>query len=219
MADDQNQSKKVAEIRRDYTRKVLVESEVCANPTDQFMEWFEQALSTDLTDPNAMTLATATKQGVPSSRIVLLKGVDKEGFRFYTNYNSRKAKELEENPKASLCFYWPNLERQVRIEGDVKKISRDDSEAYFQQRPRLSQMGAWASNQSSEIESREELEAIFEKIKKRFENEEVPLPDFWGGYLLRPTRVEFWQGRKSRMHDRLCYKKEGQDWKIVRLAP
>lgn len=219
MADEKDQSKSVAEIRRDYTQKALVESEVCENPIDQFMEWFEQALSTDMVDPNAMTLATATKEGIPSSRIVLLKGVDKKGFRFYTNYKSRKARELEENPQAALCFYWPPLERQVRIEGDVKKLSHQDSEAYFQQRPRLSQLGAWASNQSSELESRGELETKFEEIKKRFENKEVPLPDFWGGYLLQPTRIEFWQGRKSRMHDRICYKKGGQGWKIVRLAP
>lgn len=219
MAEEKNQSRKVADIRRDYVQKELVESDVCENPIDQFMEWFEQALSADLTDPTAMTLATATKEGVPSSRIVLLKGVDKDGFRFYTNYNSRKARELDKNPYASLCFYWPSLERQVRIEGQTKKLSRTDSKAYFQQRPRLSKIGAWASNQSSEINSREELEAAFQEMKKRFEAEDVPAPDFWGGYILQPTLIEFWQGRKSRMHDRICYKKEGQNWNIIRLAP
>jgi pyridoxamine 5'-phosphate oxidase len=219
MAEKKNQSKSVADIRRDYTQKPLVESDVCENPIDEFMEWFEQALSTDMADPNAMTLATATREGVPSSRIVLLKGVDEQGFRFYSNYKSRKARELAENPRAALCFYWPSLERQIRIEGKVQKLSQDDSEAYFQQRPRLSQIGAWASKQSSKLSSRDELEEKFEEMKKRFENKEIPLPDFWGGYLLKPTVIEFWQGRESRMHDRIRYEKEGQEWKTARLAP
>lgn len=216
---EKNQSKNVADIRRDYTREALVEAEVCENPIDQFVEWFEQALSADMVDPNAMTLATATKDGEPSARIVLLKGVDEIGFRFYTNYKSRKAQELAENPNAALCFYWPAVERQVRIEGTVQKLSYEDSEAYFKQRPRLSQIGAWASNQSSVIESRDELEARFLKIKNRFENKDVPLPDFWGGYVLQPKAIEFWQGRESRLHDRIRYEREGEGWKMVRLAP
>lgn len=219
MSVDNDDAKNLAKLRRDYTKKALVESEVCENPIDQFMEWFEQALSADLVDPNAMTLSTATKDGAPSSRIVLLKGVDENGFRFFTNFNSRKGRELEENPRAALCFYWNALERQVRIEGSIQKLSAEDSKAYFQQRPRPSQLGAWASKQSSRVESREQLEANFKEIEKRFRNEEVPLPDYWGGYVLKPVRIEFWQGRKSRMHDRICYEKEEERWTIYRLAP
>lgn len=219
MSGEENESKSVAELRRDYTRKALVESEVADDPIEQFVEWFDQALSADLLDANAMTLSTATKEGVPSSRIVLLKGVDEQGFRFYSNYGSRKARELAENPRAALCFYWAGLERQVRIEGTVEKLTSDESEEYFHQRPRQSQLGAWASHQSSRIESREALEARFEELKERFKNQEVPLPDFWGGYLLHPQRFEFWQGRKSRMHDRICYEKKDGKWTKFRLAP
>lgn len=213
------EKERVAKIRRDYTQQALVESAIKESPIDQFKIWFEQALSADLLDPNAMTLATATKDGAPSSRIVLLKGVDEDGFRFYTNYSSRKGKELEENPQAALCFYWPSLERQVRIEGRVEKLSRTESADYFHQRPRLSQLGAWASHQSHKVDSREELEASFNKIKERFEGQEVPPPDFWGGYLLKPVRVEFWQGRSGRLHDRICYEKQGDTWNIIRLSP
>lgn len=214
-----DKEKSVAELRRDYTKTELNESAVKDDPIQQFEQWFKQALSADLLDPNAMTLATATKDGRPSSRIVLLKGVDDQGFRFYSNYNSRKGRELDENPRAALCFYWPPLERQVRIEGPVQKLSREESANYFQQRPRLSQIGAWASQQSTEVESRDELVARFNKMKKRFRDEEVPLPDFWGGYILQPVRIEFWQGRKGRMHDRICYKKEEGRWTKMRLAP
>lgn len=219
MSVEKDDAKDVAQLRRDYTKTVLVESEVFENPIDQFLEWFEQALAAELIDPNAMTLSTATPKGAPSSRIVLLKGVDKKGFRFFTNYNSRKGRELNENPQAALCFYWAPLERQVRIEGKVQKLNAEDSEAYFQRRPRLSRLGAWASKQSSKVDSREQLEARFKEIKKRFEDKDVPLPDFWGGYLLKPTRIEFWQGRESRMHDRICYEKEKEDWIKFRLAP
>lgn len=206
-------------MRRDYAREELSESAVSKNPVDQFMVWFEQALSADLLDPNAMILSTASKEGIPSSRVVLLKGVDDEGFRFYTNYTSRKGQELKENPRAALCFYWPRLERQVRIEGEVRQLSRENSASYFHQRPRLSQLGAWASNQSSKVESREVLEAQFEKVKKRYEGDEVPLPDFWGGYIVEPRRIEFWQGRKGRLHDRICYEKENGNWIRFRLSP
>lgn len=219
MSGDKEESKSVAELRRDYNRQALLKSEVCDDPIEQFKEWFKQALSEDLIDPNAMTLSTATKDGFPSSRIVLLKGVDEDGFRFYTNYSSRKAKQLDENPRAALCFYWAPLERQVRIEGTVRKLSEEESEAYFQQRPRLSQIGAWASKQSSKIASREALVDKFKEIEKQFENQEIPLPDFWGGYLLQPVRIEFWQGRKGRMHDRICYEKEANSWTKFRLAP
>ncbi len=210
---------KISQIRRDYDREELSESAVKDDPIEQFEVWFEFALSADLTDANAMTLSTATKEGVPSSRIVLVKGFDELGFRFYTNYKSRKAKELEENPNAALCFYWAPLERQVRIEGKVTKLSREESEAYFKERPRLSQLGAWASNQSSEVASREDLIAQFEEMKQRFENREVPTPEFWGGYILKPEAIEFWQGRKGRMHDRIRYRKKAGSWIKSRLAP
>lgn len=210
---------KISQIRRDYDREELTESAVKDDPIEQFEIWFEYALSEGLTDANAMTLSTATKEGVPSSRIVLVKGYDELGFRFYTNYKSRKAKELEENPNAALCFYWAPLERQVRIEGQVSELSREESQAYFRERPRLSQLGAWASNQSSEVTSREDLIAQFEEMQQRFENQEVPTPEFWGGYILKPETIEFWQGRKGRMHDRIRYRKKAGSWIKSRLAP
>ncbi len=218
MPGDDNQQQ-IAQLRRDYAREELSEEAVCDDPMDQFGHWFEQALAADLLDVNAMTLSTVSKEGQPSSRIVLLKGVQDDGFRFYTNYGSRKAQELAENPHAALCFYWPPLERQVRIEGVVQQLSREESETYFQQRPRLSKIGAWASKQSSQVSSREELEANFKEIEKRFEDQEVPTPEFWGGYLLKPQRIEFWQGREGRMHDRICYKKEAEGWTRFRLSP
>lgn len=219
MCDDSKSKKRIAQLRREYSQQALSKSEVCKDPIDQFTEWFEQAFSADLLDVNAMTLSTATKQGKPSSRIVLLKGVNESGFEFYTNYGSRKGRELNENPHASLCFYWAPLERQVRIEGKVERVSQPTSKNYFQQRPRESKLGAWASKQSNRVSSREELERRFQEIKHKFEGQDIPLPDFWGGFLLRPQRIEFWQGRKSRMHDRICYEKAGTEWDIFRLAP
>lgn len=219
MSEDSQSKKSIAELRREYSQQALAESEVCENPIDQFTEWFKQAYTADLLDVNAMTLSTATKKGKPSSRIVLLKGVDEAGFQFYTNYESRKGRELNENPHAALCFYWAPLERQVRIEGEVERLSRSTSENYFKQRPRESRLGAWASKQSNKVSSRKELESQFQKIKQKFKDQEIPLPDFWGGFLLRPQRIEFWQGRESRMHDRICYEKEDEAWKVFRLAP
>ncbi|HLR33325.1 MAG TPA: pyridoxamine 5'-phosphate oxidase [Fodinibius sp.] len=216
---EETEQEKVAEIRRDYTKRALIESVVKETPVEQFKVWFKQALSAGMLDPNAMTLATATKNGAPSSRIVLLKGFNEQGFRFYSNYDSRKGRELEENPQAALCFFWPPLERQVRIEGTVQKVNRTASADYFRQRPRLSQLGAWASRQSSTVASRKELVTVFEEMRKRFENREVPLPDFWGGYLLTPVYVEFWQGRTGRLHDRICYTKRDDSWEISRLSP
>lgn len=221
--DKSSQSKtdqdSIAQLRRDYLREELNEERVEEHPIDQFMIWFEQALSADLLDANAMILSTATKEGIPSSRVVLLKGVDKEGFRFYTNYNSRKGRELSVNPQAAVCFYWSALERQVRIEGSVKKMGQEQSRAYFKQRPRMSQIGAWVSRQSAQVSSREVLEKQFREIEKKFKGGEVPLPDFWGGFVLQPQQIEFWQGRKGRMHDRICYKGAGENWEIVRLSP
>lgn len=219
MPENSRSEKEIAELRREYSRQILAESEVAEHPVDQFTQWFQQALSAKLLDANAMTLATANKDGQPSARIVLLKGIDENGFRFYTNYESRKGQELNKNPYASLCFYWAPLERQVRIEGKVEKLSKKESENYFQERPRESQLGAWASKQSKKIGSREELEKRFEELKKKFASQDVPLPNFWGGFELKPHRVEFWQGRNGRMHDRICYKKKGDRWDIFRLAP
>ncbi|MBN2731680.1 MAG: pyridoxamine 5'-phosphate oxidase [Balneolaceae bacterium] len=215
MGDQQN----VEALRREYSRRALVEDEIANDPIEQFAVWFRQALAADLRDANAMMLATASAEGKPSARVVLLKGFDQLGFRFYTNYQSRKGRELEENPYASLCFFWPELERQVRIEGEVKKMSREDSATYFEKRPRLSQLGAWASSQSSEVESREVLEQNFEKMKERFDGKDIHLPEFWGGFSVQPARIEFWQGRPGRLHDRIVYKKSGDAWEIVRLSP
>lgn len=219
MEENREHLKKVEALRREYTRDGITEDSVCRNPIDQFSTWFEKALESGQTDANAMVLATATSAGKPSARIVLLKGFDEKGFRFYSNYESRKGKELEENPHASLCFYWPSLERQVRIEGDVKKLGRKESEAYFNSRPRESQIGAWVSRQSSGIMSRTELEENFIRLKEEFEGQEVPPPDFWGGYVLSPDAIEFWQGRRSRLHDRILYSRHKEEWEITRLAP
>ncbi|MDZ7690635.1 MAG: pyridoxamine 5'-phosphate oxidase [Balneolaceae bacterium] len=220
MAKHNSRIDHVEALRREYKRDGISEESVQDSPISQFGVWFEEALESDLTDANAMTLATATADGKPSSRIVLLKGFDDDGFRFYTNYASRKGKELEENPHAALCFYWPALERQVRIEGKVSKLSREQSAKYFQSRPRDSQIGAWASNQSSELVSREQLETKFEEFSQKFEGKDVPLPDFWGGYRLNPHKIEFWQGRTGRLHDRIVYQKNNKgNWSIRRLSP
>ena len=181
--------------------------------------WLDEAISSNLIDPNAMILATANKNRIPSARTVLLKGFDEKGFVFFTNYESAKTKELEENSFASLLFLWLELERQVRITGKTEKVSREESEKYFLTRPQESQLGAWASKQSEVIPNRKILENQFEEIKKRFENKEIPLPPFWGGYKVIPERIEFWQGRESRLHDRICYSSEKGKWKIERLLP
>lgn len=210
---------KIEALRREYSSRTLSEDDVAESPIEQFAIWFRQALASDLPDANAMTLATATASGKPSARIVLLKGFDESGFRFYTNYESRKGRELDQNPQASLCFYWAELERQIRIEGTVEKMSSEASAEYFSKRPRLSQLGAWASSQSEQVPSREALEEKFEEMKARFEGKEIPLPDFWGGFELNPHYIEFWQGRPSRLHDRIAYEKEDSAWSIKRLSP
>lgn len=219
MGDHSGTEIDVAEIRREYAREELLEENVDPDPIKQFSVWFEQALHSRVIEPNAMSLATATEEAKPSVRIVLLKGFDKEGFRFFTNYTSRKGRELDANPYASLCFFWPELERQVRIEGSVKRVSRRESEEYFKTRPRLSRLGAWASEQSSELSSRKELEDNFKKLRDKYEDRPIPTPDFWGGFCLEPNAVEFWQGREGRMHDRLLYEKKSGKWKLKRLSP
>lgn len=219
MSDHSGPDIDVAELRNEYAREELLEEHVEKDPVNQFAIWFEQALHSRVTEPNAMSLATATDDAKPSVRIVLLKGFDREGFRFFTNYNSRKARELDTNPNAALCFFWPELERQVRIEGTVSKISQKESEEYFNTRPRLSQLGAWASEQSKEILSRKELEEKFKNLQKKYSDQPVPAPEFWGGFCLKPEAVEFWQGREGRLHDRLLYKRTSAGWDLKRLSP
>lgn len=199
----------------------LTKSDIDANPIRQFRIWFDEVRASGVSEQDAisMTLGTANKDGQPSARIVLLKSFDDRGFVFYTNYHSRKGKELSDNPRACLLFYWSQLWRQVRAEGYIEKVSTAESEAYFQSRPLGSRLGAWASNQSEVVETREVLEARFAELEKRF-GEDVPRPKHWGGYRLKPNSIEFWQGRDNRLHDRLLYRlKEDGGWSIERLGP
>jgi pyridoxamine 5'-phosphate oxidase len=206
-------------MRREYTRDALAEADVDADPVVQFGRWFEQAEQAGLLEPTAMTLATATPDGRPSARMVLLRGFDQRGFCFYTNYESRKGAELAANPLAALVFWWGELERQVRVEGRVARTSRAESEAYFHSRPPGSQLSAAVSPQSRVIPDRAELERRVAGLATGLRDGQVPLPDFWGGFRLRHQVVEFWQGRPNRLHDRLRYRRVAQGWKIERLAP
>ncbi len=209
----------ISDIRKDYKLKSLLEKDVKSNPIDQFSEWWNEAVNSQIEEVNAITLATATTEGVPSARIVLLKGFTYEGFKFYTNYESHKGKELAINPHAALVFFWKELERQVRIEGTVEKLSEEDSEAYFNTRPAASRIGAWASPQSEPISGRSILEENVLKYKAQFGEENIPKPPHWGGYIVKPSVIEFWQGRRSRLHDRIQYTKHNFDWHIQRIAP
>jgi pyridoxamine 5'-phosphate oxidase len=212
--------KTVADLRKDYTLQGLSKTEVDPNPFIQFKKWFEQALAAQLPEPNAMTLATATSDGKPSARMVLLKDFDERGFAFFTNYNSHKGQELGENPQASLVFWWAELERQIRISGSVEKVSPTESDDYFNVRPASSRLGAWVSNQSEVIASREVLEQRMQEFQRQYENQEIPRPPHWGGLRVIPTEIEFWQGRSSRLHDRLLYTRLNDgSWKIERLSP
>lgn len=209
----------IADLRRDYSMAGLLEKDLARNPFRQFEKWFQEAEGAKLPEPNAMVLATATPEGMPSARTVLLKGVDGRGFVFYSNFESRKGRELGLNPRVSLTFPWIAIERQVIIEGTVVKVSREETAAYFHSRPRASQLGAWASSQSAIISGREVLESNLKAMEKKYAGEEVPVPPFWGGYRVSPTMVEFWQGRRSRLHDRLRYRRdETGEWVIERLS-
>ncbi|HEY1024381.1 MAG TPA: pyridoxamine 5'-phosphate oxidase [Sphingobacteriaceae bacterium] len=212
--------KAIENLRQEYRTSELLEKEIAKDPFKQFEKWFKDAMMSDLLEPNIMTLATATADGKPSARIVLLKGFDDNGFIFYTNYLSRKGKEIAKNPYASLVFYWHELERQVRIEGTIEKLSKEESERYFHSRPKDSQIGAAASPQSQVINNRKELEEKWEALEEKYHNKEVPKPSYWGGYIVKPQIVEFWQGRPGRLHDRIMFRKADKtSWKIVRLAP
>ncbi len=212
--------KTLAEIRTDYQSASLNENGMLADPFAQFDKWFREAMEAEVMEVNAMNLATATPDGKPASRIVLLKGLDERGFTFFTNYHSDKGQMLTANPHAALTFFWPELERQVRIEGEVEKVTTQESDEYFASRPKGSQIGAWVSEQSYEIESREELDKKLEELTVFYADKNVMRPPHWGGFRVLPHTVEFWQGRPSRLHDRLKYIKGGEDfWKLVRLSP
>lgn len=213
-------SSSLSELRRDYALASLARSSIDTDPYRQFDRWFQEALKAEVLEPNAMTLATADAQGRPSARIVLLKSVDPAGFVFFTNYQSSKGQQLATNPQAALVFFWKELERQVRIEGRVEQVSRAESERYFQSRPRGSQIGAAASNQSQVVADRTLLETRFQELESHYDGQEIPTPSHWGGYRLAPDLLEFWQGRRNRLHDRLRYRLLNTDgWSIERLEP
>ena len=212
-------SKVIANLRRDYSSKKLSAADVNRDPIVQFEHWFQEALDSEIVDATSMTLSTVSPKGRPSARVVLLKGIESNGFVFFTNYNSEKGKHMEHVPFASLTFYWKELDRQVRVEGKVEKISSDASAEYFKTRPWKSRIGAWVSHQSQPIPSRFHLMRKFAIKAGQLMGQEVPLPDFWGGYILKPDRMEFWQGRPSRLHDRINYRLEGENWEITRLSP
>ena len=210
----------IADIRKDYSLKTLNEDEVADSPFLQFADWWQQAIESEIDEVNAMTLATASLEAVPSARIVLLKGYDEKGFVFYTNYESAKGSDMAENPFVSVVFNWLPLQRQVRIEGKIEKLSEASNDNYFSQRPYKSQLGAIASPQSRKVPNRKNLEEKFDELKEKYpEGTDVPRPVTWGGYVIAPDKIEFWQGRRSRLHDRIVYRKENNEWIKERLAP
>lgn len=209
----------ISAIRRNYAAQGMRRADLDPNPVAQFLGWFTSAVEAEIPDVNAMTLATVSPVGQPSARVVLLKGVDHEGFVFFTNYSSDKGRQMEANPHVALGFFWVQLERQVRVEGVVTKTSREESVRYFHSRPIASQLGAWASDQSEPIDGRQVLDARLAQMTERFGDGEIPCPPHWGGYRVVPSAMEFWQGRPNRLHDRFRYTRDGDAWTIARLAP
>jgi len=209
----------ISDLRREYMFAGLSRADLDADPVMQFEKWFKEAKDNQLNTPNALSLATVGAEGMPSIRTVLLKAFDHQGFVFYTNYGSRKARELKANPQAAMLFHWLEFDRQVKIQGTVSKVSTAESVKYFLSRPRGSQIGAWCSEQSSPVSSRALLSEAFESMKAKFGEGEIPLPDFWGGFRLQVQRIEFWQGRENRVHDRFVYQRDGDSWQVDRLAP
>ncbi len=209
----------LAALRREYGDAGLDDPDLAPDPVAMFRHWMHDAVVAGLHEPNAMVVATVSPEGRPSSRMVLLKGLDERGFVFYTNFDSRKGRDLEATSAISLLFPWHDLQRQVRVEGTASRVPEGESQAYFSSRPRASQLGAWASPQSDEVASRAELQAAYDEAELRFAGQDVPLPPNWGGFRVRPDLVEFWQGRRGRMHDRLVYRRDGEGWTTARLAP
>jgi pyridoxamine 5'-phosphate oxidase len=210
----------LADLRAEYSQAGLAAVDLDSDPLRQFQKWFEQALKAGIREPNAMVLATASGTGQPSTRIVLLKGIDERGFAFFTNYESRKAVELDTNPRAALNFPWVDLERQVNVIGEVTKISAQESEAYFRSRPRGNRLGAWASRQSEVITDRSVIETRMEELASKYTDDSIPMPPYWGGFRLSPSEIEFWQGRPNRLHDRFRYLRQSSGlWKVNRLSP
>ena len=208
------------QVRHDFTKQSLDESSVDDNPLEQYAKWFEEAVGAQVLDPKAMVVSTVDKEGKPSSRVLYVRGVKENGFLFYTNYASKKGKELSENPNVAVNIFWPELERQIRMEGVVEKLSADESDAYFASRPRESQIGAWASAQSETIENRETLVTLVNSFTKKFkENDTIPRPPHWGGYFIKANYFEFWQGRPSRLHDRIAFRLVNDKWSKGRLSP
>lgn len=209
----------VSDLRKEYSKAELSEGSVDPSPVTQFERWFDEAVKSELLEPNAMVLGTVDTSGVPYQRSVLLKAFDDRGFVFYTNYNSRKSRHISQNKKVSLLFPWYGLERQVAIVGEAEKVTSRESLNYFMSRPKGSQLGAWVSQQSQVISSRSILEMKLAEMKRKFSEGKIPLPDFWGGFRVKPQSIEFWQGRQNRLHDRIIYEKEGENWNISRLSP
>lgn len=216
---DKSMKKKISQLRENYTKGGIEDANLPDDPVEMLRRWLDEAISSEVDEPNAMSLATVSPDGKPNVRVVLLKGIEGSTIHFYTNYGSQKGKELSLNPHAAVAFWWPELERQLRVRGPVEKLSREESDHYFQSRPRESRIGAWVSEQSSTIENRNALKQKVQDVTERFEGKEIPTPKFWGGYSIGIEEIEFWQGRPGRLHDRILYEIKNDDWEKRRLQP